>query len=112
MMLSERARKSKAGATTTAEAPRKWLRLSWGANLGRDRTGLPVLHYEGGAVQLNDVAASILGLCDGANTRYDVLARLVPDRTDTPRALQVHAFLDTARRLGWIKEEEGTGRFH
>jgi len=88
------------------------VRRSWGAHLGRDRTGLPVLHYEGGVVQLNDMAASILGLCDGASTRYDVLVRLVPDRTDTQRALQVHAFFDTARRLGWIKEDEGTGRFH
>jgi hypothetical protein len=111
-MLSERAPKSKVRSRATAQPARRRLRLSWGAHVGRDRTGLPVLLHEGGIVHLNEMAAAILGLCDGTNTRYDILARLVPDRTDTHRALRVHDFLDMARRLAWIKEEEGSGRVH
>jgi hypothetical protein len=107
-MLPGRAPQSKARSRTTTQVAVRRLRLSRGAHVGRDRTGLPVLLHEGGTVHLNDTAATILGLCDGTNTRYDVLARLVPDRTDTQRALQVHAFLDMARRLAWIKEEVGS----
>ncbi len=100
------------GLKTRAAHSRRPLRLSYGAHVGRDRTGLPVLLHDSGIVHLNEMAATILGLCDGKNTRYDILAQLVPGHTDTERALQVYAFLDMARRLAWIREEDGAARVH
>jgi hypothetical protein len=54
-------------------------------------------------VRLNATAAAILALCDGTRTRADIVAR-VAGTGDAALAADVKAFLEAARRSGWIVE--------
>lgn len=56
-----------------------------------------------GRVRLNATAAAILALCDGSRTRAEIVAR-VAGSGDPSLAADVRAFLDVARRSGWIVE--------
>ena len=54
-----------------------------------------------GSVQLNETAATILGMCNGKHTAEEVVARVLRSRDDS-LADDVRAFLDAAQRRGWI----------
>ena len=54
-----------------------------------------------GSVQLNETAATILGMCNGKHTAEEVVAR-VPRSRDDSLVDDVRAFLDAAQRRGWI----------
>jgi pyrroloquinoline quinone biosynthesis protein D len=56
-----------------------------------------------GPIQLNESAATILGLCDGTHTREEIVARIVRERGGGV-ADDARAFLDAAQRRGWILE--------
>lgn len=65
--------------------------------------GGPVLVTGSGRVRLNGTAATILALCDGTATRAEIVARVAG--TDNPSlAADVRAFLEAARRSGWVVE--------
>lgn len=65
--------------------------------------GGPVLVTRSGRVRLNATAAAILALCDGTCTRADIVSR-VAGTGDPSLAADVRAFLEAARRSGWIVE--------
>ena len=54
-----------------------------------------------GSVQLNETAATILGMCNGKHTSEEVVARVLRSRDDS-LVDDVRAFLDAAQRRGWI----------
>ena len=54
-----------------------------------------------GSVQLNETAATILGMCNGKHTAEEIVARVLRSRDDS-LADDVRAFLDAAQRRGWI----------
>jgi len=54
-------------------------------------------------VRLNATAAAILALCDGTYTRADIVSR-VAGAEDPSLAADVRAFLEAARRSGWVVE--------
>jgi len=56
-----------------------------------------------GRVRLNVTAAAILGLCDGSLTRAEIVTR-VAGAADPSLAADVRAFLEAARRSGWVVE--------
>ena len=66
-------------------------------------SGGPVLVTRSGSVRLNATAAAILALCDGTCTRLDIVTR-VAGTADPALTADVRAFLDAARRSGWIIE--------
>jgi pyrroloquinoline quinone biosynthesis protein D len=87
---------------------RRKLRLAPGHHIQKDAAGNgPILVSPMGPVQLNDSAAAILALCDGTRTREEIVARIVRSRDDG-LADDVRAFLDAARRRGWIVEGRST----
>ncbi|MGH8291446.1 MAG: pyrroloquinoline quinone biosynthesis peptide chaperone PqqD [Steroidobacteraceae bacterium] len=63
----------------------------------------PVLVTRAGRVRLNATAAAILALCDGTSTRAEIATR-VAGASDPTLAADVRAFLEAARRSGWILE--------
>jgi hypothetical protein len=63
----------------------------------------PVLVTRAGRVRLNATAAAILALCDGTCTRSEIVTR-VAGTADPALAADVRAFLEAARRSGWIVE--------
>ncbi len=63
----------------------------------------PVLVTRAGRVRLNATAAMVLALCDGSLTRAEIVAR-VAGGADPVLAADVRAFLDAARRSGWVVE--------
>lgn len=65
--------------------------------------GGPVLVTRAGRVRLNATAATVLALCDGSCTQAEIAAR-VAGSTDPALAADVRAFLEAARRSGWILE--------
>ena len=65
--------------------------------------GGPVLVTHSGRVRLNATAAAILALCDGNSTRAEIVA-LVAGAADPSLAADVRAFLEAARRSGWVVE--------
>jgi len=65
--------------------------------------GGPVLVTRAGRVRLNATAAAILALCDGTATRAEIATR-VAGGADPALAADVRAFLEAARRSGWILE--------
>jgi pyrroloquinoline quinone biosynthesis protein D len=65
--------------------------------------GGPVLETRSGRVRLNASAATILGLCDGSRTPAEIVTR-VAGTGDTVLAADVRAFLEAARRSGWVVE--------
>jgi len=54
-----------------------------------------------GRVRLNATAAAILGLCDGSLTRAEIVTRFA-GAADPSLAADVRAFLEAARRSGWV----------
>jgi len=56
-----------------------------------------------GRVRLNATAATVLALCDGTLTRTEVAARITGSG-DPMLVADVRAFLEAARRRGWIIE--------
>ena len=54
-----------------------------------------------GPVQLNETAATILGMCNGKHTAEEIVARVLRSRDDN-LADDIRAFLDAAQRRGWI----------
>jgi hypothetical protein len=65
--------------------------------------GGPVLETRSGRVRLNATAAAILGLCDGNYTGAEIVTR-VAGTADPALAADVRAFLEAARRSGWVVE--------
>ncbi|MGH8199980.1 MAG: PqqD family peptide modification chaperone [Steroidobacteraceae bacterium] len=65
--------------------------------------GGPALVTRSGRVRLNATAAAILGLCDGNYTRAEIVTR-VAGTEDLTLAADVRAFLEAARRSGWVVE--------
>lgn len=65
--------------------------------------GGPVLVTNSGRVRLNATAAAILALCDGTCTRADIVTRIA-GTADPGLAADVRAFLEAARRSGWVIE--------
>jgi pyrroloquinoline quinone biosynthesis protein D len=63
-----------------------------------------VLVYPAGMVQLNECAAAILALCDGTRTREEIIEHILPSTREADLAVDVRAFLDVARKRGWIIE--------
>ena len=63
----------------------------------------PVLVTRSGRVRLNATAAAILALCDGTYTRAEIVTR-VAGTADPALAVDVRAFLEAARRSGWVLE--------
>ena len=68
------------------------------------KDGVIVLMSPTGAVQLNQIAAVILQLCDGSRDRDDVVAEVVRRSHPRTRAAEIVEFLDAARARGWIDE--------
>ena len=56
-----------------------------------------------GSIQLNETAALILSSCNGKLTGEEIVARVVRAK-GTVLESDVRAFLDAARRRGWIVE--------
>ena len=84
--------------------PRRKIRLAVGHQLQQDPSGSGhVLVSPKGSIQLNESAAMVLALCDGTHTSEDVIA-LALRAKDDGLADDVRAFLDAARRRGWIVE--------
>ena len=83
---------------------RRRVRLAAGYQLqqGPQRKG-HILVSPKGSIQLNESAAMVLALCDGTHTPDDVVARILRAKGDS-LANDVRAFLDAARRRGWIVE--------
>ncbi|HJS92069.1 MAG TPA: PqqD family peptide modification chaperone [Steroidobacteraceae bacterium] len=54
-------------------------------------------------MRLNATAAAILAACDGSCTRAEIVTR-VAGSSDPALAADVRAFLEAARRSGWILE--------
>jgi pyrroloquinoline quinone biosynthesis protein D len=87
----------------TARPGRK-IRLASAHQLQKDPSGRGhVLVSPKGSVQLNESAAMVLALCDGTLTAEEIVARVLGARDDS-LADDVRAFLDAARRRGWILE--------
>jgi pyrroloquinoline quinone biosynthesis protein D len=63
----------------------------------------PILVTRSGRVRLNATAADILALCDGTYTREEIVSRIA-GAADASLAADVRAFLEVARRSGWIVE--------
>jgi pyrroloquinoline quinone biosynthesis protein D len=63
-----------------------------------------VLVSPDGKVQLNEVAGTILRLCDGSRSREDIVAEVVLRPRGNTLATDIAEFLDVARARGWIME--------
>jgi pyrroloquinoline quinone biosynthesis protein D len=83
---------------------RRRLRLASGYQLrtGPSRSGHRLVSPKG-SIQLNESAAKILHLCNGTRTGEEVVA-LSLSTNDESLANDVRAFLDAAKRRGWIVE--------
>jgi hypothetical protein len=96
----------RAGDNMTAKSStrRPKVRLASAHRLPRaPAAGGPVLETRSGRVRLNAMAATILGLCDGTYTRAEIVIR-VAGTADPMLAADVRAFLEAARRSGWVVE--------
>jgi pyrroloquinoline quinone biosynthesis protein D len=83
---------------------RRTVRLAPGHQLQKDASGTRhIVVSPTGPVQLNESAAAILDLCDGTRTREEIVVRILRSKDDS-LADDVRAFLDAARRRGWIVE--------
>ena len=82
------------------------VKLARGIRVERDKAkdGVIVLMCPNGPVQLNQIAAVILQLCDGSRDRGDVVAEVVRRSAPRTRAAEIVEFLDAARARGWIDE--------
>ena len=57
-----------------------------------------------GNVQLNSMAADILGLCDGSRERAQIVAEVLRRTRNRARSADIVEFLDAAIARGWIQE--------
>ena len=81
---------------------RRTIRLAAGYQLQTGAAGSEYrLVSSKGSVQLNETAATILGMCNGKHTAEEVVARVLRSRDDS-LVDDVRAFLDAAQRRGWI----------
>jgi pyrroloquinoline quinone biosynthesis protein D len=72
---------------------------------GREESGAQVvLVCPEGNVQLNSVAAAILGLCDGSRDRLQVVAEVLHRTGNRARSAEIVEFLDAAVARGWIQQ--------
>lgn len=78
------------------------MRLAPGCRLSgeRGRSGR-VLICPSGSVELNEIAAAILALCDGRRTREQIVARVL-SASRHGLARSVREFLAAAHRNGWV----------
>ena len=80
-----------------------FLQLALGACVVSE-AGRYFLRHTRGVAALNRLAAVTLRLCDGRNTRSEVIAYVAFHPFGERREREVSAFLDSARKLGWITE--------
>ena len=82
------------------------VRLAPGISLrGPEENGAQmVLVCPEGNVQLNSVAAAILGLCDGSRDRAQVVAEVLQQNFQPARSADIVEFLAAAVARGWIQE--------
>jgi pyrroloquinoline quinone biosynthesis protein D len=72
---------------------------------GREESGAQVvLVCPDGNVQLNSVAAAILGLCDGSRDRLQVVAEVLHRTGNRARSADIVEFLDAAVARGWLQQ--------
>ena len=92
--------------STKDDAARICVRLAPGIHLrGAEENGAQVvLVCPEGNVQLNSVAAAILGLCDGSRDRVQVVAEVLHRTCNRARSAEIVEFLDAAVARGWIQE--------
>jgi pyrroloquinoline quinone biosynthesis protein D len=97
--MQERRSQGMKGKTATL---RRTIRLASGYQV---HTGPAVSEHRlvssKGTVQLNETAATILGMCNGKHTAEEIVARTLRTRSDD-LADDVRAFLDAAQRRGWV----------
>ena len=72
---------------------------------GEEQEEVLVLVCPDGKVQLNQIAAGILRLCDGSRTRDDLVAEVVRRSQGPARVAEIIEFLDVAHARGWIDGE-------
>jgi hypothetical protein len=91
---------------TKDDAARIGVRLAPGIHLRgeEDSDGQVVLVCPEGNVQLNAVAAAILGLCDGSRDRVQVVTEVLHKTGNRARSAEIVEFLDAAGARGWIQE--------
>ena len=82
------------------------VRLAPGIHLRgeEENGGQAILVCPEGNVQLNSVAAAILGLCDGSRDRVDVVGEVLQRTQNRARSPEIIEFLDAAVARGWILE--------
>ena len=92
--------------STKDDAARMRVRLAPGIHLrgGEENGAEVVLVSPEGNVQLNAVAAAILGLCDGSRDRGQVVAEVLHRTGNRARSADIVEFLDAAVARGWIQE--------
>ncbi len=97
--------------STKDDAARMRVRLAPGIHLrgGEENGAQVVLVCPEGNVQLNSVAAAILGLCDGSRDRGQVVAEVLQQDWQ-PRALRGHRRIPGRRRRAWL-DPGGVNRF-
>lgn len=80
-------------------------RLAGGLRIERVATH-PLLTGARGAVRINGSAAAVLALCDGTHAVEAIVGAVISNRAaSTQEGLpgDVRAFLDAARRRGWVE---------
>lgn len=92
--------------STRNGAPRVLIRLAPGIHLhgGEESGAMLVLACPEGNVQLNQIAAAILRLCDGSRNRAEIVAEVVSSTRNQTRSTEIIEFLDAAVARGWIHE--------
>lgn len=92
--------------STKDDAARIGVCLAPGVHLrGAEESGAQaVLVCPEGNVQLNSVAAAILGLCDGTRDRVQIVAAVLDRTRNRARSAEIIEFLDAAVARGWIRE--------
>ena len=91
---------------TYDNAPRRLIRLAPGIRLNDrgESDATPVLVCPEGDVQLNRMAAAILGLCDGSRQRAQIVTEILRDTSNQARSADIEEFLDAAAARHWIDE--------
>jgi pyrroloquinoline quinone biosynthesis protein D len=86
--------------------PRPLIRLASGFHLqgGEEAVATLVLVCPDGNVQLNQIAAGILRLCDGTRSREKIISQILTSNRNHGRATEITEFLDAAMARGWIDE--------
>ncbi len=62
-----------------------------------------VMLYPEGVVKLNETAAAILRLCDGARSAAQIAAELSRGYSGADVSTRVYQFLETSHAKGWIR---------